>query len=69
MSKLVQLPPLDRRDVGRILSGLRERKRKLDKGIAKWGDDFDPDKGANMLDARASYDSLIKRIEKDQTNA
>lgn len=65
MSKPVTLPALDRRDVGRILSGLRERKRKLDKGLSKFGDDFDPEKGANMLDARASYDRLIKLIEKE----
>jgi hypothetical protein len=65
MSKPVTLPALDRRDVGRILSGLRERKRKLDKGIAKFGDDFDQDKGANMLDARDSYDRLITLLEKE----
>lgn len=65
MSRPVILPPLDRRDVGRILSGLRERKRKLDKGIAKFGDDFDQEKGANMLDARDSYGKLIQLIEKE----
>ena len=69
MSKLVQLPALDRRDLGRIMSGLRERKRKLDKGIAKFGDDFDPEKGRNMLDARDSYDRLIKILERNTTDA
>jgi hypothetical protein len=69
MSRKITLPPLDTRDVGRILSGLRERKRKLDKGIAKFGDDFDAEKGANMLDARDSYGRLIKLIEKETNDA
>lgn len=64
MADLITLPALERRDVGRILSGLRERKRKLDKGIAKFGDDFDDEKGRNMLDARDSYGKLITLIEK-----
>jgi hypothetical protein len=65
MSKMTTLPPLDRRDVGRILSGLRERYRKLDKGVKKFGDDFDADKGANMLDARDAYAKLIDLLEKE----
>lgn len=55
---------LNRRDVGRVLSGLRERHRKLQKGITKFGDDFDDEKGRNMLDARDSYAKLIALIEK-----
>lgn len=63
MATKITLPPLDARDVGRILSGLRERKKRLTRGIGKFGNDFDPDKGQNMTDALTAYKSLIKTIE------
>jgi hypothetical protein len=62
MSKIT-LPPLDARDVGRILSGLRERKKRLERGITKFGEDFDPEKGQNMTDALLAYKRLITIIE------
>jgi hypothetical protein len=58
-----QLPPLEDRDIGRILSGLRDRRKRLKRGIEKFGDDFDPDKGRNMTDALASYERLINIVE------
>ena len=62
-SSKITLPPLEARDVGRILSGLRERRKRLTRGINKFGDDFDPDKGRNMTDALESYERLISIIE------
>ncbi len=59
----IQLPPLEDRDVGRILSGLRDRERRLENGINKFGDDFDPEKGQNMVEALASHKKLISLIE------
>lgn len=54
---------LSRRDVGRILSGLKERHRKMHRGIEKFGEDFDPVKGANMLEGEKAYRALIDDIE------
>jgi hypothetical protein len=63
LAKKITLPALEPRDVGRILSGLRERRKRLTRGITKFGDDFDPDKGRNMTDALEAYETLITLIE------
>lgn len=54
---------VSRRDAGRILSGLRERQRKLAKGIAKFGENFDPVLGKNMTDGKEAYVRLINQVE------
>jgi hypothetical protein len=59
---------VNRRDAGRILSGLRERQRKLKKGVTKFGDEFDPEKGKNMLEGLEAYNNLIQSVE-GQINA
>jgi hypothetical protein len=49
---------LSRRDVGRLLVCVRERRRKLTRGIAKFGDSFDPEQGANMTEGLAAFTAL-----------
>lgn len=58
----------DRREGGRILSALRERQRKLDKGVAKFGDDFDPALGGHMLEGAQAYKVLIHKIQEAMDN-
>lgn len=53
---------LSRRDVGRLLVGVRERRRKLERGLAKFADNFDPQLGANMKDGFAAYTALEKDL-------
>jgi len=60
---------LDDRDTGRVLSGLRERRRKIEKTISKFGTDFDPEKGASMLEGLAAHVSLIEEIEEARADA
>jgi hypothetical protein len=55
---------LSRRDIGRLLVGVRERLRKLDRGLSKFGDNFDPSLGANMTEAREAY-SRIETVLKE----
>lgn len=59
---------LDRREAGRLLSALRERHRKLDKTIGKFGDDFDPDLGGGMLEARDAYKAIIHKVQEAVLN-
>lgn len=54
---------VDERDAGRIFSGLRERQRKLARGVQKFGSDFDPVLGANMAEGLEAYNRLITLIE------
>lgn len=54
---------VSRRDAGRVLSGLRERHRKLTKGIGKFGEKFDPVLGKNMTDGKEAYERLISQVE------
>lgn len=54
---------VSRSDVPRILSGLRDRLKKAERGIQKFGDDFDPELGASMLSVQKTHQSLIHRIQ------
>lgn len=49
---------LSRRDIGRLLSLVAERRRKLERGVAKFGTDFDPTKGANIADGLVAFRAL-----------
>jgi hypothetical protein len=49
---------LPRRDVGRLLALVTERRRKTERGVAKFGKDFDPTLGANMTEALDAFRSL-----------
>jgi len=53
---------LDARDIGRLLVGVRSRIGKLEKGIARFGDDFDPEKGKNMIASLEAHKSLKRRL-------
>lgn len=55
---------LTNEDAGRVLAGLKERQRKLKRGVTKFGADFDPVLGANMAAGLAEYDRLIPIVEK-----
>jgi len=55
---------VDERDAGRILAGLKERQKKLQKGVTKFGDDFDPQLGANMVEGLSAYNRLVSYLEK-----
>ena len=55
---------VDERDAGRILAGVKERQKKLSKGVNKFGDDFDPQLGANMVEGLAAYNRLVSNLEK-----
>ena len=56
---------VDRRDAGRILSALRERHKKMRKNIEKFGDDFDPEKGAGMVEGYRDMQRLIHHIQEE----
>lgn len=49
---------LKRRDVGRLLACVSERRRKISRGVAKFGDDFDPKLGANMKEGLEAFTAL-----------
>jgi hypothetical protein len=53
---------LDRRDAGRILSALRFKRTKLEKGIERFGDDFDPVLGQSLVEGLKSHTALIHKI-------
>jgi len=53
---------LSRRDVGRLLVGVRERCKKLQRGLNKFADNFDPELGANLTEGFAAYSDLEKRL-------
>lgn len=48
---------LERDDVGRLLAGVRERRRKAERGLEKFKDNFDPVKGHNL---REGYDNSLR---------
>lgn len=54
---------VDRRDAGRILNVLRERHRKIARGLTKFGTDFDPTLGANIVESEAAFRALIQKVE------
>lgn len=51
-----------RRDVGRLLSVVREKRRKFERGMRKFEDNFDPDLGANIQAGFNAYYDLEKTI-------
>lgn len=54
---------LSERDVGRLLSVVRERRRKLERGMEKFSTNFDPVLGKNMkegLDAYVALEASLK---------
>lgn len=53
---------LDRRDVGRVLSLVRQRLKKLKKGIDKFGDDFDPELGGSMIEAYRAMSNIEEEL-------
>lgn len=53
---------LSRRDVGRLLTGVRERRKKLQRGLAKFADEFDPVLGVNLTEGFEAYSALEKRL-------
>jgi hypothetical protein len=53
---------LSRRDVGRLLVGVRERRKKLQRGLDKFADNFDPTLGVNITEGFAAYSDLEKRL-------
>lgn len=55
---------LPRRDVGRLLALTTERRKKLDRGVAKFGKDFDPALGANMVESREAFTALEQVLKK-----
>lgn len=59
---------LNRREAGRLLSALRERHRRLEKGVRKFGDDFDPALGGNMLEGMREYQALIYKVQEAMQN-
>lgn len=58
-----------RRDAGRLLALVRERKRRLKKGIDKFGDDFDPKLGANMIEGLEAFTELLNVVQDSITSA
>lgn len=54
---------LSRQEAGKILSALRERRRRFEKAIAKFGDDFDPELGAGWLEGLETHTDLIRKIQ------
>jgi hypothetical protein len=50
------------REMGRLLAVVRERRRKLERGLTKFADDFDPIKGANMRDSHQAYAALDQAL-------
>lgn len=55
---------LNRRDIGRLLAGVRERKRKFERGLKKFSNDFDPEKGKNMQEGYDAYCELEEKLER-----
>lgn len=55
---------LSRRDVGRLLVGVRERKRKFKKGLTKFADNFDAEKGVNLKEGFEAYNALEKKLQR-----
>lgn len=53
---------VSRRDAGRLLKLTTDRQRKFAKGIAKFGDDFDPELGHNMIEGQKAYAALAATI-------
>lgn len=54
---------LNPRQVGRVLSALRDRERRIKKGLDRFGDNFDPEKGKNLLEGSEAYRQLITIFE------
>ncbi|MGN6820578.1 MAG: hypothetical protein ACTHJR_18125 [Sphingomonas sp.] len=52
------------REAGRLLAGLRERKRKIEKQIKRRGDDFDPELGKGAIFALDQIKEITDRINK-----
>lgn len=59
---------LTEEELGRTVSALRIRHRKLVKGMEKFGDDFDDTLGANMIKSRIAHENLIDKFERAQAN-
>jgi hypothetical protein len=53
---------LSRRDIGRLLVGVRERRKKLERGLNKFAENFDPKLGINLTEGYAAYSDLEKRL-------
>lgn len=54
---------VSRRDAGRLLVVVRERTRKLQRGVTKFAENFDPIKGQNMVEGLAAYKALEAQLE------
>lgn len=56
---------VSREDAARLMSYARERRRKAEKGLTKFADNFDPEKGANL---RAGFEaaSALERYIQEQ---
>lgn len=54
---------LSRADVMRLLAGVRERKRRAEHGLKKFADNFDPEKGKNLLESFEDYERLEKYLD------
>jgi hypothetical protein len=55
---------LSRRDIGRLLVGVRDRRKKLERGLKKFSDNFDPVLGVNLKEGFEAYSALEERLNK-----
>jgi hypothetical protein len=54
---------LSRRDVGRVQSVVRDRKRKAKRGLDKFAGNFDPVLGKSLSECFEAYSNLEANIE------
>jgi hypothetical protein len=59
---------VSRQDAGRLLSMTTERRKRAERGLKKFGDDFDPVLGANIAASAEAYTKL-EQVLKEAINA